>query len=250
VLATSIVAGTGETQNIQLPYGAFDMQASYPFYQNATNYFPIRRAANNSQYTIGRTFLQEAYLIADHERSNFTVAQATFDNLNSKHLVAIEKPVANATNGAHTATATTSSSSISGGAIAGIVIGAIVGVTLIVLAAWFFIRRNKRKHQPLPTSEPKEPGTDSFYPPDNKFGGVMSSELPSESHIVEAPAGQKRPSELPSPPLASEVEGDMGKSRARPGLQELPSDRDLVEAPESHGVRYELVGSTPTGQDK
>jgi hypothetical protein len=50
----------GETIDIKLPYQAFDLQASWPIYPNATNYFPIRRAENDTQYTIGRTFLQEA----------------------------------------------------------------------------------------------------------------------------------------------------------------------------------------------
>jgi hypothetical protein len=50
----------GGSINIILPYSAFDLQANYPIYPNATNYFPLRRAANDSQYVIGRTFLQES----------------------------------------------------------------------------------------------------------------------------------------------------------------------------------------------
>lgn len=50
----------GETLNIVLPYSAFDLQVDYPIYPSATNYFPLRRAMNDSQYVIGRTFLQEA----------------------------------------------------------------------------------------------------------------------------------------------------------------------------------------------
>ena len=52
----------GETIQISLPYKAFDLQADYPIYPNATNYFPLRRATNESQYTLGRTFLQESYV--------------------------------------------------------------------------------------------------------------------------------------------------------------------------------------------
>lgn len=48
---------------VNLPYKAFDLQASWPIYENATNYFPLRRADNSTQYTLGRTFLQEAYAI-------------------------------------------------------------------------------------------------------------------------------------------------------------------------------------------
>lgn len=50
----------GETLNIVLPYSAFDLQVNYPIYPNATNYFPLRRAMNATQYVIGRAFMQEA----------------------------------------------------------------------------------------------------------------------------------------------------------------------------------------------
>lgn len=46
--------------SISLPYAAFDLTASYPLLTDASRYFPLMRAANESQYTLGRTFLQEA----------------------------------------------------------------------------------------------------------------------------------------------------------------------------------------------
>ena len=46
--------------NITLPYSAFDLTAQYPLVSNATRYFPLKRANTSSQYTLGRTFLQEA----------------------------------------------------------------------------------------------------------------------------------------------------------------------------------------------
>ena len=46
--------------NISLPYAAFDLLAEYPLMINTTRYFPLMRAANETQYTLGRTFLQEA----------------------------------------------------------------------------------------------------------------------------------------------------------------------------------------------
>ena len=48
------------TITIGLPYNSFDLQAKYPFLPNDTGYFPIRQAKNESEYTLGRTFLQEA----------------------------------------------------------------------------------------------------------------------------------------------------------------------------------------------
>ena len=50
----------GETINITLPYSSFDLSVSWPKVTNTTSYFPLRRAANDTQYTLGRTFLQEA----------------------------------------------------------------------------------------------------------------------------------------------------------------------------------------------
>lgn len=48
------------TIDIVLPYSSFDLTFNSPVFSNNTPYFPIRRATNESQYTLGRTFLQEA----------------------------------------------------------------------------------------------------------------------------------------------------------------------------------------------
>lgn len=53
----------GQTVNITLPYDAFDKLASWNRWDNfpeSTRYFPLHRAENDTQYTLGRTFLQEA----------------------------------------------------------------------------------------------------------------------------------------------------------------------------------------------
>lgn len=51
---------TDKTVNISLPYAAFDLIAEYPLMPNRTRYFPLVRATNDTQYTLGRAFLQEA----------------------------------------------------------------------------------------------------------------------------------------------------------------------------------------------
>jgi hypothetical protein len=48
------------TVEIVLPYQAFDLIAEYPLVQNTTRYFPLKRSQNDTQNTLGRTFLQEA----------------------------------------------------------------------------------------------------------------------------------------------------------------------------------------------
>ena len=50
----------GEGFNISLPYDAFDLTAGPPLLNSPGRYFPLMRAANDSQITLGRTFLQEA----------------------------------------------------------------------------------------------------------------------------------------------------------------------------------------------
>ena len=64
---------SAETDNpksvvISLPYAAFDLTASYPLLTNKSGYFPLQRAANASQYTLGRVFLQEAYVNHQYDR--------------------------------------------------------------------------------------------------------------------------------------------------------------------------------------
>ena len=50
----------GPTVQIALPYASFDLEAKNPLATNNTRYFPLQQANDESQYTLGRTFLQEA----------------------------------------------------------------------------------------------------------------------------------------------------------------------------------------------
>ena len=52
----------GPTIEIVLPYASFDLEVKYPFENKTTRYFPLQQAVNESQYTMGRAFLQEAYV--------------------------------------------------------------------------------------------------------------------------------------------------------------------------------------------
>jgi hypothetical protein len=121
---------TGKTTNIVLPYAAFDLQASWPISNRSTNYFPLRRAVNESQYTLGRVFLQEAYLIVDFERQNFTIAQARFpDAKTAPDIVPI--------------ISTAENSSQRPRIIAGISIAVFVAVVLIVFTMVYLSRRRR-----------------------------------------------------------------------------------------------------------
>jgi hypothetical protein len=126
--------------NIVLPYAAFDLQASYPYYENATNYFPIRRAANDSQYVLGRTLLQEAYLVVDYERANFSIAQAAFpDPLPAAKIVTIEPP-------SSSSSSKSVKKSLGTSAIAGIAAAGAILLLLLLIGA-FIIYRKRRSNQ-------------------------------------------------------------------------------------------------------
>ena len=51
--------------DITLPYSAFDLELDFPLNGTKQKYFPLLRATNATQYTLGRTFLQEAYFSFD-----------------------------------------------------------------------------------------------------------------------------------------------------------------------------------------
>ena len=55
---------SNQTTDIVLPYASFDLEVldTYPNVNGSTRYFPLRRAANDTQYTLGRAFLQEAWV--------------------------------------------------------------------------------------------------------------------------------------------------------------------------------------------
>ena len=52
--------GKDSAVQIALPYASFDLEVQYPFEEDTIRYFPLQQAVNESQYTLGRTFLQEA----------------------------------------------------------------------------------------------------------------------------------------------------------------------------------------------
>lgn len=125
-------AGLGDTVNIDLSYAALDLQASWPIYNETKNYFPIRRAANASQYTIGRALMQEAYVIVDYERRNFSLHQAAFPAPNAQKIVAIS---------ARDGQIHEKEDSLSKGSIAGIATGSVIFAALLVTLITLLVRR-------------------------------------------------------------------------------------------------------------
>ena len=76
----------GSTMEIVLPYSSFDLTFKPTYDSDAIRYFPLRRAANDSQLTLGRSFLQEAYIITNYETGDFSVSQCRFDELVTQNI--------------------------------------------------------------------------------------------------------------------------------------------------------------------
>ncbi|TVY93969.1 hypothetical protein LAWI1_G000906, partial [Lachnellula willkommii] len=129
----TLSTSNGQNLDIILPYKAFDLNASFPVIPDGTiNYFPLKRAANDTQYTLGRAFLQEAYLMADYDRSEFTIAPCVWPSAFKSDIRSILPPSANTTRTNGTLTEIQQHTSTTVGAIVGGVIG---GIALIVGAA-------------------------------------------------------------------------------------------------------------------
>ncbi|KAF7449165.1 Asp domain containing protein [Pyrenophora tritici-repentis] len=266
-LVNSLQDTTINYTNIELPYAAFDLQASYPYYPNATNYFPIRRAANESQYVLGRTLLQEAYLIVDYERANFTVAQAVFPNPMLAANVVTITPTSNSssTRPSSTSSPSSSSSDLARGAIVGLAIGVIMA---LVLAVFNIPEADSRSHLPVvstvvstplkvvspqelngtPLNELATPVNQEYtnhdYPPDYKAAVNVANE-PQELHgeSMTPITPRWREVHLPRSPTLYEMDRESSPSRR---VSFMPSDDGFGN---SDGGQSGVSPLTPRCQD-
>ena len=235
-----------ETINITLPYAAFDLQGAGPIFANGTNYFPIRRAENDSLYTIGRAIFQEAYLTVDYEAGNFSLSQAKYPAPTNSNIITIDHDlvIPSGTSASH-------GIKIGTGAIVGIAIGGCIAAILLASLIFFFLRsrhrqsrsREEQEQEKRPTMSstfsseeyPKEldgwPDTPTFkeisLSEGNKGGSSSNATSPtlfrsptttelentlSSSRSVKSKPLPRLPVELPAKEVASEL---MERSRSR-----------------------------------
>ena len=262
--------GSTKIVTISLPYAAFDLQLSYPFpglnataSSPATNYFPLRKAANATQYTIGRVFLQESYLMVDYERNNFSIYQAIFDSnaLNNVDLIDIPRPRNSTFTGP-----SNKSSKLGRGALVGIVIGAVI-ISVATLAVCMFYLRRRRFRTVAPDLYSKRRG--KFSKKRDilvEVGGSthFPTEAPADREVIELPGGptielqgspvdgsvygaayHKFSTELPTPKShIGKKPVELESRRSPPQLYEL--DYTPMNSPNSPS-RYSPEGSGPQG---
>lgn len=241
----------GDTVDVTLPYAAFDLEIGFPIIENTTRYFPLKRAANSSQYTLGRTFLQEAYLIADYERRNFTIAPCEWTENADSDIRSILSPDYDSDD-------SNSSGGLGGGAIAGIVIGVLAAVVLVAAAVWWWRRRQQNEKKRMANIEAKAAAADSSdqgsttaYSDNAATKTLMAGELGNDSEIHEMQVPYKAPvAEIDSPTgqgwgnhheyygkggvAGTTGSGTLGTGTWQSGLTEVEGNNEQI---------YELQGS-------
>lgn len=187
----TLANGTSKV-DITVPYAALDLNVVLPINRvvprNQTQkYFPVKRSTDKSQYTLGRAFLQEAYLQVDYHRRIFNISQAAWPE---SDFASDPKPLYPPNNNTQTATADPkNSTSISNGlsqsqkngAIAGGVIGGV-----LLLCALLLVATRVRTGQWWPLGFGKRR---SAVP-------VQVPELDAKKELVEAEGDTRQPEEL------------------------------------------------------
>ncbi|KFX89411.1 hypothetical protein V490_07044 [Pseudogymnoascus sp. VKM F-3557] len=142
----SDVKSGGDTVVIILPYAAFDLTAEPPLVDNSSHYFPLKRANSSTQYTLGRTFLQEAYLSANYESKEFNVSACVWNEGAEENIVTLTSKDSNSSpSGGQSPPGNTRGKQLSGGAIAGIVVACVAVLIVLVVAVTVVILRKRRK---------------------------------------------------------------------------------------------------------
>ncbi|KAH6643379.1 aspartic peptidase domain-containing protein [Truncatella angustata] len=236
----SDVTSGGDSVRIVLPYDAFDLTAEYPLVENTSYYFPLKRAANSTQYTLGRAFLQETHLSADYERGVFNVSACVWNEGAEENIVAITSKDSDESSGAggDPSAHSSGSSSLSGGAIAGIVVGVVVGI-LIVAAIIAFILRRRRRKVSYAASEP-EPDESVLEGPEHNTGPKPEIKLPNGPELDG------------NTPQIYQLHGDSSRHIApkEPAPQQPIYELAASEAGRSGTDRVSTLTTTPSPDEK
>lgn len=145
--------------NITIPSRALVSTVQYPFMDEAivygdpaVPYFSLRRhSGDDSTFIIGRSFLQESYLLTQYDESIFSIHQAQFPEQPDTDIdiIAVEHP----SNSPYPPPKEASSRSLSAGELGGIVAGVVIAALLIAATLWMWCRRRKARQQDAPISD-------------------------------------------------------------------------------------------------
>lgn len=206
---------------IELPYSAFDFTISSPLVDSDTQYFPLKKSPNG-MYVLGRAFLQEAYIIVDYERGNFTVAPAYYSQpMPESKIVSIYNKTYQAPSASPTPIPS-KSGGLSPGAVAGIVVGIVVVLLLAALGTFFWW---KKRRPAAPPYEEKPTEIDTMTA-GNEIKHRRVSELDSQ------PPGS------PKPPLGYYGNGEQKDTIPFPPISEMESPPAELWSPPHSGTPF------------
>ncbi|KAH0372562.1 hypothetical protein KCU65_g1020, partial [Aureobasidium melanogenum] len=222
-------------ENISVPFALLNLTLNYPIASTPTRYFPCVSYTphDDSPYHLGRAFLQAAFFGQQGQTNKTFLAQAPGPGVMAEAITKlastdttltpmVNPPLWNATwtgqlkalpNNVGTGNVESSKSKeLSGGAIAGIVVGAVAGVALCVLAAFFLHRRRKFSKQETVQwgGHQKTPEKDTFL---GHGTGTVSESASEPIHEIAASEAAKKngnktePAEMEVPAYVGELQG-------------------------------------------
>lgn len=232
---------SGPSVDLVLPYDSFDLEAQWPRVQSlaageSTRYFPLRRATNSTQYTIGRVFLQEVYLTVNYENSTFTLSQCVFPTDLSSKIVVI--PATSSITTSANSSSTSSSSSSSSGQTIGIAVGVTVGILALLIAAFFLLRRRRRSRLPEERAEKS-----SITVQEMGTKGPAQLDTEGDHARYEVPGSTPRRQLTPGSPLELRA-SEANISRHTPLIPSAVTQ--ISELPGSSVIGAELAGTPVT----
>jgi hypothetical protein len=265
---------TNATMQITLPYAAFDLEASPPYrgLQQKSRYFPIRQGGNSSQWVLGRTFLQEAYLTVDWERQNFSVAAVDWTFGKQPSITAIVSPQY-AVQSKSIRRKPLSQAAVIGTALGG---GFVFALIVIAIGWWFWRRRHQRKladiraqyeaevaaaaaakkEEPQRPERPEEPPLSPAQESETGTGIFPKAELPAEPvvhHELSSNADKKEPHGINemdnNERQIFELPGCMPEPKEADGRQLSEKESMVVRERIYNGVDPNSPSASPTLQD-
>ncbi|KAK1237743.1 hypothetical protein MKX07_003579 [Trichoderma sp. CBMAI-0711] len=156
--------------NITVPMRAFVSLLQYPFMHRtikygdpAVPYFALRKSHNDSAIVIGRSFLQEAYIITKYDEAVFSIHQAKFPEqpIAEANLVPIKQP----NNSPYPSPPKQTGNRLSTGQMVGIAVGGILLCSFCLISLCCVCRRRKspEKGDDATTTETKD-GASTLIP--------------------------------------------------------------------------------------
>lgn len=220
--------------NITIPLRAFVGLLQYPFMPDtiqygdpAIPYFMLRKAKNSGSYILGRSFLQESYLITKYDEGVFSIHQALFPDEPSTNseLTAIEQ----SDNSPYPPPYAEDEGGLSDGQVIGIGVGVGLGVFVVcaaILFVWLYFRRKRKRaakgNNPPAENQDLTPNSGSRSPKSPLvilFSKILGRNSPTQQagdgtngreKVAEAPDTQIH--EMSAPLPVAELDGDDGMS--------------------------------------